>query len=599
MIAEHRARDGTARGAKPYGQDQHEMTGSWRAPALRLEAARVARRDRARARPRGPNRCRNPEKVIGLLPGYDPWKGAGAFEFDPKRARAAVRWIQGHLTHVEGEWAAGPDPLLLRPWQQGIICNLFGWYHRKTGLRRFRQALIYIPRKNGKSILTASIANYVASEDGEPGCKVFCAAAERGQARLIFDTAAGQIRQDEHLADRARVYDGYGSIVYDGGQAVIKALSSESKTKHGLNAHLVIIDELHTQPSRKLVDVLVTSTGSRRQPLIVYLTTADYEQPSICNQKYDYACGVRDGRIDDLTFLPVIYEAEESDDWTSPRVWRAANPNYGVSVKVQYLEDMCRKAQEEPEFENEFKRLHLNIRTRQVKRVVPMEMWRASGGRVDPQSLAGKRCWGGLDIGSTSDLNAFSLIFPHESGQRIDVLWWFWSPMDTAEKRQRKDSVPYVTWGRQGWITLTEGNETDYGRIRRDIGKIGETYPIVDIAADRAFQGAQLCQDLVYDGFDVVPFSQGMLSMTAPTKQFLRLVNLQQIRHGDNPVAAWMAANLAVRTDEEGNVRPAKDRSPDKIDGMVTLIMSIGRYEARERGDPQRSVYEDRGALEF
>jgi phage terminase large subunit-like protein len=582
-------------GSKPKTDEQLAETSSWRLAARRKAAKAQLHLERIRSRRRGGTRIYDPRKTILELPGYDPHADAAGFEFDPRRARAAIGWIQDHITHVKGELAL--EPLQLSRWEQGVLASIFGWYEVDTGLRRYREALVFVPRKNDKTTLAAAILAYLGFNEEEPGAELYSAAADRHQAAYVFGIAREMIRQDERIIDRARIY--HASIVFDDGAATYKPLSREAGTKHGLNASAVVIDELHALRDRELVDVLVTSTAARRQPIVISITTSDWDRPgSICNEKHEYASKVRDGVIKDPTFLPVIYEASREDNWRSPAVWKKANPNYGKSIKVAYLRKACQRAIDEPAFENEFKRLHLNIRTEQAVRVIALDRWDHCGRfELIPDALVGRDCYGGLDIGATSDLTSLCLVFPDDDDQ-YDVLWWFWSPREKARFRSHRDRVPYLDWARDGWLTLTEGNETDYGAVRRDINAVGETYNIVDLAADRLFQGAQLCQELAEDGFNLVAFGQGFYDMAAPTAEFLRLVRRGTFYHGGNPIARWMASNLVVKGDEAGNVKPDKRKSAEKIDGLVASIMSLGRILARAR-KPAASVYEGRGLIEL
>lgn len=525
------------------------------------------------------------DELIRLIPAYDPVATAGDCVFDGNAAQFAIDFFHQRLRHVEGTYAG--KPFILMPWQQALVANLFGWT-RPDGTRRYRQSLVYVARKNGKTTLAAGILLYMLFCDNEPGAQVISAAADRAQAALVFRQAAGMVRQDSILRRAARIY--IHSIVRCDGISTYKTISADAYTKHGFNCHAAVIDELHAQPNRELVDTITTSTGSRRQPLVLMITTADYERESICNEIHDYAIRVRDRIFDDPAFLPVIYEAPKDADWKDPAVWAAVNPNLDVSLQREYLEMECRRAQETPGYENAYKRMHLNMRTEQSKRWLKMERWDLCGGAVDAEGLKGADCYAGLDLGATSDLTSLCLLFPCDEG--FKALWWHWCPREVALLRDRKDRVPYMAWAQQGWLELTEGDEMDYGHIRKRINEIAQEYHIRDLAADRLFQGAQLCQNLVSDGFEVVPFGQGFYTMAAPTTEFERLVNKGGLRHGDNPMMKWQASNVAVKMDEAGNLKPDKAKSADKIDGIVAAIMALGR--ATQGGDP-RSIYETGG----
>ena len=459
-------------------------------------------------------------------------------------------------------------------------------------MRRYREAFIFEPRKCGKTELAGGLGNLLTFADGEPAAQVYCAAADREQARLVFNAAKSMVLAEPELLARGRVF--LNSIVVEATGSVLKVVSAEAYTKHGVNAHGVIIDELHAQPNRELVDVLTTSTGARRQPLIIYITTADFDRESICNEKYDYACKVRDGIITDPAFLPVIYEAKRDDDWTSPAVWARANPNLGVSVSREYLERECKRAQETPTYENTFKRLHLNLRTQQDVRWLSIETWDACGDEpVDESALVGQACFAGLDLSTTTDVSALSLVFPDSDGT-VAVVSRFWIPGDNAEKRERRDRVPYQTWCRQGLIDMTPGNVIDYDRIRSAINELGRRFDIREIAID-PWNSTQLALQLQGDGFEVVTFGQGFRDMTAPTKELEKLVMSGKLHHGGHPVLRWMASNVAVETDAAGNLKPSKKKSTERIDGIVATIMALGRSLVAENKGP--SVYEERGLI--
>lgn len=392
---------------------------------------------------------------------------------------------------------------------------------------------------------------------------------------------------EPELASRSKVYT--NAIVVESTGSVLKVISAEAYSKHGINAHGIIVDELHAQPDRELVDVLMTSTGARRQPLVIYITTADFDRPSICNEKYDYATKVRDGIIEDPAFLPVIYEAKQDYDWTDPDVWARANPNLGISVSMEYLERECRRARETPSYENTFKRLHLNMKTQQDVRWLSMEAWDACGKlKFEESSLEGERCFAGLDLSTTTDISAFVMVFPREDGQ-VAIIPRFWIPAESAEKRERRDRVPYTTWARQGFIEMTSGNVVDYDTIRTRINELKERFNIAEIAID-PWNATQLSVQLQGDGFEVVTFGQGFKDMTAPSKELEKLVMSNKLMHSGHPVLRWMASNVAVETDAAGNLKPSKKKSTERIDGIVAAVMGLGRA-LQDEGESDPGVF--------
>ncbi len=522
--------------------------------------------------------------IIQGIPGYDPIATAGNCWFDVKAAQLALDFFPTCLRHVKGPKAG--QQFDLEKWQKSIVANLFGW-KRPDGTRRYREALLYIARKNGKTTFAAGIVLLILYVDREAGAEIYSAAADREQARMVFDQAAGMVRQDDELYSRATVYQ--KAIALNDGSGSYKPISADANTKHGYNVHAAIIDELHAQPNRDLVDTMITATGSRRQPLIIHLTTADYDRPSICNEKYDYASKVRDGIIEDREFLPVIYELTRKDRWSKQANWKKANPNLGVSLPIDYLRREFRRAQEIPAYENTFKRLHLNMRTEQAVRWLPLDKWDDCGAIEIPEKEFALVAWfAGLDLATTIDIAAFVMYSAENDG----VICRFWIPRESAYERERRDRVPYLTWAKQGFITLTDGNVIDYDRIRQDIVAIGEQYNIRELAVDR-WGSQQIQNQLSGDGFDVVPFGQGYASMSAPTKELEKLIIGGSLRHNNNPVLRWMAGNVSVELDAAGNIKPSKKRSSEKIDGITALVMAIGRAIAG--GAVTQSRYETEG----
>jgi phage terminase large subunit-like protein len=517
-------------------------------------------------------------------------KQSREYHFDEKAADLAVAFFERLLTHVKGEWAG--EPLTLMAWQRNdIIRPIFGW-KRADGTRKYRTAYIEVPRKNGKSTIASGIGLYLLFRDNEPSAEVYSAAADRDQAAIVHDLARQMVEASPHLLGRSEVYK--RSIVVPSTNSVYKVLSADAPHKHGLNAHGVIVDELHVQPNRELVDVLTTSTGSRRQPLVVFITTAGFDRESICYEIHEYARQVLEGIIDDPTFFAYIRAADETDDWLDEEVWKKANPGLGVTLKLDYLRTEAERAKRTPAYQNTFRRLHLNQWTQQETRWLPMDLWDACGQPVNIEGLAKRECYGGLDLASTVDIAAFVLDFPPlEEGQPHIWLPHFWIPKTNMIERARKDRVPYDVWVRQGLITATEGNAIDYAFIRSDIEKLQEQYDIREIAFDR-FGAVQMSQELEEAGFTMIAFGQGFISMSPPMTELLRLALEGRVIHGGHPVLRWMADNLAVSMDPAGNVKPDKKKSREKIDGMVAGVMALDRAVRRGLGEPG-SVYEERG----
>ena len=388
---------------------------------------------------------------------------------------------------------------------------------------------------------------------------------------------------DYDLAERSKVYKTTKTVELIEDQSFYRVISADAKAAHGGNTHAAVIDELHTQPDRELCDVLQTSMGSRRNPLFLSITTADYDRPSVCNEKLRYARRVRDDELDDPTFLPVIYETLVEEDWTDPAVWRKANPNFEVSLYGEFLEREFAKAQEVPAFENTFKRLYLNMTTQQEHRWLPVEVWDEAPDLL-PEHLRGP-CWCGLDLASTTDVTAAVVVFDCGDGT-VAVLPRFWVPGDMAHKRERRDKVPYVDWHKRGLLTLTEGNVIDYDVVRADLRELQKQYGFREVIIDR-WNATQMALDLKRDGMEPILCAQTYSSLNEPSKRFEKLVLGRQLRHGGNAVLRWMLGNVAVETDSLGNIRPDRKKSTEKIDGICALIMGLIKLDA---GAPAPSI---------
>jgi phage terminase large subunit-like protein len=480
-----------------------------------------------------------------------------------------VGFFRDCLTHTKGEWAGKPFHLL--PWQDRVVRQLFGTVG-KDGLRQYRRAYIEVPRKNGKTSWIAGLGLYLLLADGEEGAEIYSAAVDRDQAGIMFNLAKAMVEANPALRAEVQIYQ--RAIVRPSTGATYRVLSADVPSKHGLNAHGILFDELHAQSNRELWEVLTTATGARRQPLIVAITTAGYDRNSICWEQHDYAQRVRDGRVTDPTFLPVLYGADPEADWTQPETWAQANPSLGKTIKQDYLAAECQRAQEVVGYQNTFKRLHLNLWTEQDARWLDLAVW-DRGATALPEDLGSRPCWGGLDLASTHDLTAFVLLWRLESGAYA-ARAWFWLPADRLAERARKDRVPYPLWQEQGYLRVTEGNVTDYDIIREDIRELAEQYAIQEIAYDR-WNATQLVTQLQADGAAMVKMGQGFESMKAPTNELERLLLAGSLIHGGTPVLRWMVGNAAVEQDAAGNRKVSKRKSRERIDGVVALVMALAR----------------------
>jgi phage terminase large subunit-like protein len=535
--------------------------------------------------------------------------------FDAKAAQRALNFI-GLLCHSKGEWAG--QPLRLEPWQQFITWCIFGWKRSPhprwvverngqkedtAGTRRFRTVYIEIARKNGKSTWLAAVLLYLAFSDevpgGETGAEVYSAATKRDQARIIHGEAMRMVRKSAIL--RRNGVQLYKDSIFNLDRAQkFEPLGADSDTMDGLNVHAAGLDELHAHKKRDVWDVLETATGSRRQPMILAISTAGTNRMGVCFEKHEYTRRVLDRIVEDDTWFGIIYTLDEGDDWRDENVWIKANPNLGVSKKWGDMRTKAERAKSMTSALNAFKQKELNIWVQGEIKWMNMDAWRLCRGPVEalelPAHLAGRTCYSGLDLSSISDLSALVHVFPPLTEEEPwFVICRFWVPEDNLIRRVKDDAVPYNTWQAEGYLTATPGSVIDYDWILEEIEQDAEQFQVMGIPYDR-WNAETLRQMMIKKGLtmDVFPFGQGYQSMSPPMKELERLVIGKKLAHGDNPILTWMADNLIARTDPAGNIKADKERSKEKIDGIVALLMGLG-WAMRNQGETVGSVYDERG----
>ncbi len=519
-------------------------------------------------------------------------------------AAAALQSIQffALLKHSKGEWAG--QPLTLGPWQQFIVGSIFGW-KRADGTRRFRMAYDELPRKNGKSTMAAGVGLYLAFFSGEPGAEVYTAATKRDQARIVHSEAVRMVKASAGLRKRVKVFR--DNISSERTNSKYEPLGADADTLDGLNPNGVIVDELHAHKTRDMLDVLETATGARREPLIFIITTAGVAgKATVCQDMHDYGIKLLEGQREDDTFFVFIATIDQGDDWKDEKCWAKANPNLGVSVKLDDLRRKRDKAVEMPSAQATFRQKHLNEWVQSIEVWLPDDRWMRNAKPVDDKLLGGVASYWGLDLANTLDMCALVGVWPQgkltpmepqEAAEKpaaglakpepdkprpvlaewYDVKAWFWVPEEAAAERARSNRTNYRTWIEQGFITETDGETTDYDLIRTDLNKLRDTpYRIEEVAFD-PHNATQLANQLVTDGFTMFQFAQTITNFNESMTTLEKLIKEGRIRHGGHPVLRWMVANVTAVRNGLGQVMASRKKSADKIDGFVALLMALAR----------------------
>jgi phage terminase large subunit-like protein len=509
------------------------------------------------------------QPIAGYPKTYDPWRNPGGAVFHQDVAERVCDFIESELrlssgNHKGKKWK-------LQPWQRQYFGHLFGW-KQPDGRRRYRSTLLYLPRKNGKTQMAAALLAILSKFDGEISADVYCCAYDKGQADLVFlatkdmfifnpDIAEGSV----YTASKRRIDHYSPSGVTNGG---IQVKASDGDSNLGTNPHAFIIDELLTQKKFDVMDALESGVGTRDQPLGIYLSTAPLGGYSPCNIRVDYARKVRDGEVDDPSYLPVIFELPDGEDWRDEANWAKVNPNLGVTVKIEFLRQEFAKATTSKDEEIKFKRFYLNMSISAIDSWLPMEDWDACPDDIKPEDLDGADCYAGLDLSQTSDITAYLLYFPAFEA----CLCRFYCP-----KQAVLSKIEYGLMFKD-FLRVTPGTSVDYEAVRADLNSDKERYNILKVGFD-PFNARHLSTELEKDGFQMVEVAQSAKVLTDPTRQLESQVRARKLRHFKNPVLRWMAGNCMLWTDTNGKAVKVLKRhkdSPAKIDGIISLIMCKG-----------------------
>ena len=495
------------------------------------------------------------------------------WRFDEALATRACTFIE-HLPHIKGQWARQRLKIVLEDWQVFIVCNLFGWVSCETGLRRFLTCYLEVARKNAKSTLAAGIALYMLAADGEPGAEVYSAATTGDQARIVFDVARQMVLREADFVRGGIDPQRHGLYMPEDARK-FEPLNAEGSTLDGLNPHCTIIDELHAHKRRDVYDVLDTARGARDQSLLASITTAGSDRAGICYEQRTYVVKVLEGVFDDERYFGVIYTIDDADDWTDPAVWPKANPNYGVSVLTEDFERSAREAMNKPSAQNNFLTKRLNVWVNADSAWMDMRAWdRCANPALKLEDFEGEDAIAAFDLASKVDIAARVMLFRRE--KKYYAFGRYYLPEHAAEDGRNSQ---YSGWARAGRLTVTDGNVVDYDRIETDLKEDAGRFRLVEVPYD-PFQAMQFSQRMMAEGMNMVEMRPTVLNFSEPMKELEKLVLEGNLEHDGDPVLTWMVSNVVCHRDQKDNIYPRKEREENKIDGVVALIMALGRAMA-------------------
>lgn len=499
--------------------------------------------------------------------------------FNEAKAWRIIYFIE-HLPHIKGKWARKKETIKLEPWQKFILGNVFGWIHKKTGLRRFRTSYCEIPRKNAKSTISAGVAIYMLGMDGEAGAEVYSAATKRDQARIVFDDSLAMVRKTPLLTKRYGIDAKAHTIIQIMSGSKYLPLSSDTSGLEGLNIHFCAVDELHAHKSRAVYDVIETATGARDQPLIWNITTAGSNKTGVCYELRNYVTKVLGGFIEDDSFFGVIYAMDDDDDWLDPRTWEKANPNFGVSVSVDDLERKAKKASTTPAAQGNFLTKHLNRWINADSPWMDMIAWDlCKDETIEMDHFKDCPCWLGLDLANRVDPAALVLVFQKE--ERLITLQKFYMPEDTIHAKAATVGSHFAGWAKEGYIHAIPGPVIDQDTIEYDILEINEHFDLREAVFD-PWQAQQLIRNCHNAGVNTIELRPGVKAFSEPMKHLEGIIKQRRIVHSDNPCMNWMMSNVVAHINAKDEIYPNKPDNASKIDGVIGLLMCINRILADE-----------------
>lgn len=504
------------------------------------------------------------------------------YYFDSKKAEKAMRFIE-LMPHTKGKWARDGSRLIMEPWQCFFVANIFGWVRRKDGLRRYRRAMLWVPRKNGKSALAAAIGLYMFSADNEYGSEVYSGATTEKQAWEVFRPAKLMASKLPELKEAFGIEVNASNMnMAENGSRFEPIVGNPGD---GSSPHCAIIDEYHEHKDDRLLDTMETGMGAREQPLLLMITTAGDNISGPCYSMQLEMQKILDGAYKDDTAFGLIFGIDSGDDWKDIKNIKKANPNFGVSVSEDFLLAQLQQAKNNARKQSTFQTKHLNVWVGSKEAFYNIEKWReCSDESLKIEDFKGREAYLGLDLASRVDIAALEILIPDS-----EVGYYHFSRHYLPEEAAQLEH--YIGWMREGWLTVTDGEIIDFNEIKDDILEISSLLQINELGYD-PFQATMLITELMEQGVPVVEMRPTVLNFSEPMKELDSLIRSKRIRHNGNPVFTWMLSNVTGKIDKKDNVYPNKERPENKIDGPVALMMALGRAMKQEKIEPA-SPWED------
>ncbi len=510
------------------------------------------------------------------------------YRFDEAAAAKICKFIE-LMPHIKGEWARRRERIRLEPWQQFILTTIFGWLHKETGMRRFRTAYEEVPRKNAKSTKLSGVSLYMLTVDDEAGAEVYTAATKKKQAEYVFGPARIMAQRSTEFRLRYGVEVFAEAVSVPATGSKYTALDANAATQDGMNIHFVANDELHAHKSRDLYDVLETACGSRAQSLFWNITTAGVDRLGICYEQRTYVVKILEGDVVDDTYFGIIYTIDEGDDWQDESTWRKANPNYGVSVYPDDLKRLATKAAKTPAARNNFLTKRLNVWVNAMGAWMNMDAWDACADEslVAEDFEDGLECYVGLDLASKIDVAAKVKLFV--DGDEYYLFGNYYVPRAQVDDG---DNEKYEEWEMEGLLTVTEGNVINFDTIKEDIRDDMERYNVIEVPYD-PWQATHLATQLLEKGVPMVEIAATVKNFSEAMKELQAAAMDRRLHHDGCPILRWMVSNVVCHYDAKENVYPRKERPENKIDGVVSAIMTVARANGSFEDDEGWTLPDD------